>query len=186
MTWLNEYPKLFERCQPLETANARRRRREAEARNKERNNSGNSQKDTINRDDDSCNSHGEGVADEEAAADEESNNDRADSASSTGSDSEFRFKFVSLDGKVFPFEGFRGSHALNRACFSSKTQTSGLQTLVWSMPCGTPILVTGLFAAKLSEKRQVQIHSKWLEALPMDVRVLQDRGFRKLQRYYTK
>ena len=102
------------------------------------------------------------------------------------SDSEFRFKFVSLDGKVFPFEGFRGSHALNRACFSSKTQTSGLQTLVWSMPCGTPILVTGLFAAKLSEKRQVQIHSKWLAAIPGDVAILEDRGFRKLQRYYPK
>ena len=95
-------------------------------------------------------------------------------------------KFVSLDGKVFPVEASNLSNIVKRACYSNKTKCSGLQTLVWSMPCGIPLLVTGLFAAKLSEPRQVQLHAGWLVAIPKDVAILEDRGFRRLQRYYKK
>ena len=95
-------------------------------------------------------------------------------------------KFVSLDGKVFNLDKFRRSHTAARCCYSDKTKTSGLQTLVWSLPCGIPILVTGLFGAKLSEKHQVGLHSGWLVAIPPGVSILEDRGFRKLQRHYPK
>lgn len=94
--------------------------------------------------------------------------------------------FVNLDGKVFTLEQFRSAHPLARGCFSNKTKPSGLQTLVWSTPCGIPFLVTGLFAAKLSEKHQVALHSGWLVAVPKGVAILEDRGFRWLQRHYPK
>ena len=94
--------------------------------------------------------------------------------------------FVNLDGKVFPVQTSNVSHVLKRACYSSKTGTSGLQTLVWSMPCGIPIIVTGLFAARLSEPRQVELHSRWLSAIPAGVSILEDRGFRRLQHCYPK
>jgi len=96
------------------------------------------------------------------------------------------FHFVSLDGKVFPVETPRVSHLAGRAVWSNKVSASGVQTLVWSTPCGLPLLVTGLFAGKLSEKRQVAMHSGWLAAIPKGVDILQDRGFRNLQRYYPK
>ena len=99
---------------------------------------------------------------------------------------DWNIKYVNLDGKVFPCEGFNKSHLLKRSCFSNKTSSSGLQTLVWSMPCGIPFLVTGLFAAKLSEKRQVALHSGWLVAIPPGIHVNLDRGFRNLQRHYKK
>jgi hypothetical protein len=96
----------------------------------------------------------------------------------------FNFVFVNLDGKVFPCQQSRLSGVMKRSFFSHKTGTAGLQTLVWSMSCGLPVLVTGLFAAKLSEKAQVALHSGWLVALPPGVAVLEDRGFRNLQRFY--
>lgn len=68
--------------------------------------------------------------------------------------------------------------------YSNKVKKAGLQTLVWSAACGLPLLVTGLFGGKLSEKRQVQIHAGWLIAFPKDVRINADRGFRNLQRWY--
>ena len=101
-------------------------------------------------------------------------------------DDDFDFHFVSLDSKVFPCESSRIANFLDRSLYSSKTESSGFQTLVWSMPCGTPFLVTGLFGAKCSEKHQVAMHSGWLTAVPKGVSVLADRGFRMLQRYYPK
>ena len=49
--------------------------------------------------------------------------------------------FVNLDGKVFSCDQSRLNNAVKRALYSAKTKSSGLQALVWSMPCGTPILV---------------------------------------------
>lgn len=98
----------------------------------------------------------------------------------------FDSDFVCLDGKVFDGETSRAGNFLHGCMQSSKTGSSGFQTMVWSMPCGTPFLVTGLFGAKCSEKRQVAMHSRWLAAVPEDVAVLKDRGLRMLQRYYPK
>ena len=67
--------------------------------------------------------------------------------------------------------------------YSNKVKRAGLQTLVYSASCGLPLIVTGLFGAKLSEKRQVQLHSKWLN-FPESIRIMADRGFRNLQRWY--
>ena len=103
-----------------------------------------------------------------------------------GRQARLEMKFVNLDGKVFALDQFRSAHPLARACFSNKTKSSGLQTLVWSTPSGVPFLVTGLFAAKLSEKHQVALHSGWLVAVPKGVAILEDRGFRWLQRHYPK
>jgi hypothetical protein len=43
---------------------------------------------------------------------------------------------------------------------------------------------TSLFGARLSEKRQVQLHSPWLKWLPKALAILADRGFRNCQRFY--
>ena len=94
--------------------------------------------------------------------------------------------YVCLDGKVFPLQLFRSSYILQRATYSNKTGDNGVQTLAWSAPCGIPLLVTNLFAAKLSEKRQVELHSPWLKTFPQNVDILADRGFRGTQRSYTK
>ena len=102
----------------------------------------------------------------------------------TGSRNNFDFKFVNLDGKVFPCEQSRVSGLIGRAMYSNKVKKAGLQTLVWSAPCGLPLLVTGLFGGKLSEKQHVRIHSGWLIAFPKGVRIMADRGFRRLQRWY--
>ena len=127
------------------------------------------------------------VEDQERAGDaREASNGNADDSSDEDGNNTFNFNFVAVDGKVFVIENSQTSSLLRRASFSAKTKTSGFQTLVWSMPCGTPILVTGLFAAKLSEKKQVALHSGWLVALPPNVAVLADRGFRRLQRHYPK
>ena len=53
--------------------------------------------------------------------------------------------FVNLDGKVFPCDKSRLHNVIKRALYSSKTKNTGMQVLVWSMPCGTPILVRGRF-----------------------------------------
>lgn len=102
----------------------------------------------------------------------------------TGSRNNFDFKFVNLDGKVFPCEQSRVSGLIGRAMYSNKVKKAGLQTLVWSAPCGLPLLVTGLFGGKLSEKQHVRIHKGWLLAFPKGVRIMADRGFRRLQRWY--
>ena len=115
----------------------------------------------------------------------DSDNDE-DGSSNEGVWKDWNIQYVNLDGKVFLCEGFNKSHLLKRSCYSNKTSTSGLQTLVWSMPCGIPFLVTGLFAAKLSEKRQVALHSRWLVAIPPGIYLNGDRGFRNLQRHYEK
>ena len=92
--------------------------------------------------------------------------------------------FVCLDGKVFPTQESRKSSILNRASYSSKTDTCGSQALVWSMQTGTPFLATWLYAARLSEKLHVALHSPWLRGIPSSVGVLKDRGLRGLQRFY--
>ena len=46
--------------------------------------------------------------------------------------------------------------------------------------------VTGLFAAGLGEKEQVALHTGWLVMFPAGVNIMQDRGFRLLQRFYPK
>jgi len=124
--------------------------------------------------------------DRDRDCDSDSDNDSDASDDGTDSDEALNCKFVTLDGKVFPVQTSKVSHMLKRACYSSKTGTAGFQTLVWAMPCGSPILVTGLFAAKLSEPRQVELHSGWLVAIPKGVSILEDRGFRRLQHCYPK
>lgn len=47
-----------------------------------------------------------------------------------------------------------------------------------------PAQATSLFGARLSEKRQVQLHSPWLKWLPKALAILADRGFRNCQRFY--
>lgn len=152
LTWLGNYPQVFDDLQPADLSAASNKRIE-----------------NVDTDD------------------EDSNSDFDDDRSSEEQVwKEWNIKFVNLDGKVFPLEGFNKSHLLKRSCYSNKTSSSGLQTLVWSMPCGIPFLVTGLFAAKLSEKRQVALHSGWLVAIPPGVHINADRGFRNLQRHYEK
>ena len=101
----------------------------------------------------------------------------------TESRSGFDFGFINLDGKVFPCEQSRAASLVGRAMYSNKVKRAGLQTLAYSASCGLPLIVTGLFGAKLSEKRQVQLHSKWLN-FPESIRIMADRGFRNLQRWY--
>lgn len=127
-------------------------------------------------------SESESESDEDDVADD----DDSDKRKPRGKQARLDQKFVTLDGKVFPLQQFHSSSVLARSCFSNKTKTSGLQTLAWAMPSGLPFLVTGLFAAKLSEKRQVALHSQWLGAIPQNVCILEDRGFRSLQRHYPK
>ena len=176
LTWLDEFPYVFSALQPLESARARRRRRQDSV--------------MVNRnDDDDSGDDDDGKSDDDddsGDGDAEDGHDAGTDDDDTDDEGGFDVDFVCLDGKVFDSQRFHSSHVLNRACFSSKTQSSGLQSLVWSMPCGFPFLVTDLFGAKLSEQRQVKLHSRWLKSIPHDVAVLQDRGFRKLQRHYPK
>ena len=150
-------------------------------------------KTTTERDGDNSSADESDTDSERSDSDDNVVSDDSDSDDSDDSDSDnfdsgdtLNCKFVSLDGKVFPVEASNLSNIVKRACYSNKTKCSGIQTLVWSMPCGIPLLVTGLFAAKLSEPRQVQLHSGWLVGIPKDVAILEDRGFRRLQRYYKK
>ena len=69
---------------------------------------------------------------------------------------------------------------------ASATRHHRLDSRPWCGRCRVPFLVTGLFAAKLSEKRQVALHSGWLVAIPPGIHVNLDRGFRNLQRHYKK
>ena len=43
-----------------------------------------------------------------------------------------------------------------------------------------------MFAALLSEKEQVALHTGWLVMFPAGVNVMCDRGFRLLQRFYPQ
>ena len=166
MTWLGRYEEVFELMQPIRGAKA----------SKVINDAAGVQSDGSDDDDSDLNNDDT----------DDHSDDNSDSDSDDDSDEALTCKFVTLDGKVFPVQTSKVSHALKRACYSSKTGTAGLQTLVWAMPCGSPILVTGLFAAKFTEPRQVELHSGWLVAIPKDVSILEDRGFRRLQHCYPK
>jgi len=173
MTWLGEFPKVFELSQPHQTVDSR----SGESGNRAQNVGHGETEGESNMDGDSDN-------------DSDSDIDSADRARASPKRPRIEplhdVYFVSLDGKAFELEQFHQSHLAARCCYSGMTRSSGLQSLVWSLPCGIPILVTGLFGAKLSEKRQVQLHSGWLVAIPPGVSILQDRTFRKLRRYYQK
>ena len=62
--------------------------------------------------------------------------------------------FVNL-GKVFPCDKSRLRNVIKRALYSSKTKKSGMQVLVWSLPCGTP---RGTFVA--TRRRQNPKHTR--------------------------
>ena len=183
LTSLGAYPHVIEQLQPAKKSSSRKRVGDGEDSDSSRDNTGNDDDNDDHDNDDNDGRDNDGRDNDDHDSDDCDNDDSSHAASSVDEDKQtdedecdderrFDFQFVSLDGKVFPLDNFNRSHMLDRACFSSKTKTSGLQTLVWSMPCGIPIIVTGLFAAKLSEKRQVKLHSGWLVAVPPNVNVL--------------
>jgi len=191
-TWLGSHPDVFAAMQPLESADARRKRQEKARPHQQMGRQGScsvtvgssdgcgmddamdDQRDTC------CDNSGPISQGDNSGIDLDSRPSQCESDSDD--DRHLDLQFVSLDGKVFPLDKFNRSYLLNRACFSSKTGTSGLQALVWSLPCGIPIVVTGLFGAQ----RHGQLHSGWLVAVPKGVDILQDRGFRGLQRNHRK
>ena len=67
--------------------------------------------------------------------------------------------FVNLDGKVFPCDKSRLHNVIKRALYSSKTKKTGMQALVWSMPCGTPILVrAAIYVQQMSRSSRCPTH----------------------------